>query len=104
MEEITMDNSYQHVLVFVITLVKRVSDDENIGSETHIANLGLDSLDWAEVQTRVKDEFGVELASGRVRKDCSEPLQIDFTKVSDVVNYIHDQLRVRANGSRVSVA
>ena len=62
----------------VIELLKEKVDEENITSETKFADLGIDSLDIAELIMNIEDEFDIEME-----------MDASLQTVGDVVNKIN---------------
>ena len=63
----------------VIELLKEKVDEENITSETKFADLGIDSLDIAELIMNIEDEFDIEME-----------MDASLQTVGDVVNKINE--------------
>ena len=63
----------------VIELLKEKVDEENITSETKFADLGIDSLDIAELIMNIEDEVDIEME-----------MDASLQTVGDVVNKINE--------------
>lgn len=63
----------------VIELLKEKVDEENITSDTKFADLGIDSLDIAELIMNIEDEFDIEME-----------MDASLQTVGDVVNKINE--------------
>lgn len=54
-------------------------DEDEVTLETHLEDLGFDSLDMIDIVMDIEDEFGVEVPDEALEK---------FETIRDIVNYI----------------